>query len=655
MTSAPFPPGPPLPELAALGIGVVGAAALARRVRRRRRSAGAEWDDGRVPLGESDEAVDVATLIDPFAGAPVLDWLDVANRHLSASLAPTPEQDSPPAVRLFRVGPDGVDAWLSGTADWCPDLWELRDGGAVWHLPSRHDLDALADACRSHQPRYPAVVPVGDDGAGTWLAVVEPGCCLPVIGAEADALVSTMRLTAESWAWSEHLTVTDDPAVAEREAGLLGSGPGADDDRSRVLFVGDPSRLTARARARCGTITSLPLPATGLTVAVDARGASIHPLGLTVRPHVLRRDRLAAAHELLGRPSESDGLPDAPADGAPDGPADALPDGAPDGPVERPANGLPDASPAGHPEERRGGLPGGRTRRGATAPGSRPISSAPPGSLAPGPVEVRLLVPVPRVEGLQGELPPKRVRRATELIAYLALQHPDPVTSDRLRNRVLGSPDADAAAKTLFNVATAARRALGTGPGGEPYLPCALRTGQYRISGLVTVDVDRAAGLVAAAKSAGDDEVALALYRAALELVEGDPMSGVLSGYAWWQTEGHAGRIRDLLVGAACEIARLARGTGFDDLVGWALDRARVLDPYSEALSRAAMGWAAARGDADRLRREWADCRRMVDALDPGSVPSARTERLYAELSRQVGTAGPRVAAGVAAGVAPGR
>ena len=258
------------------------------------------------------------------------------------------------------------------------------------------------------------------------------------------------------------------------------------------------------------------------------------------------------------------------------------------------------------------------------------------GPLGPGPVEVRLLVPVPRVDGLQGELPPKRARRATELIAYLALQHPASVTGDRLRTRVLGSADADAAAKTLFNVATAARRALGTDPSGEPYLPCALKTGHYRISDLVTVDVDRAAGLVAAAKEADDADRALALNRAALELVEGEPLSGALSGYAWWQAEGHAGRTRDLLVGAACDVARLAADARLDELAEWALDRARVLDPYSESVSRAAMRWAASRGDVDRLRREWADCRRMVDELDPGSVPSERTERLYAELRRQV-------------------
>ena len=48
------------------------------------------------------------------------------------------------------------------------------------------------------------------------------------------------------------------------------------------------------------------------------------------------------------------------------------------------------------------------------------------------------------------------------------------------------------------------------------------------------------------------------------------------------------------------------------------------------------MELAAAEGDADRLRHEWRECQRRVDALDPGCSPSARTESLYGELARRV-------------------
>ena len=45
---------------------------------------------------------------------------------------------------------------------------------------------------------------------------------------------------------------------------------------------------------------------------------------------------------------------------------------------------------------------------------------------------------------------------------------------------------------------------------------------------------------------------------------------------------------------------------------------------------------AAAAGDPDRLRREWRECQRRIDELDPGSSPSPRTERLYGELAQRV-------------------
>ena len=233
-------------------------------------------------------------------------------------------------------------------------------------------------------------------------------------------------------------------------------------------------------------------------------------------------------------------------------------------------------------------------------------------------------------------LPPNRARRAIELVAYLALHQPDVITSDRLRTRVLGSSDADAAAKTLFNTAYAARRALGVDEDGDPLFPAGTRQGLYQLSPRVTVDVQRAVALAAEGKAQSDPAAGIAYFRAALDLVEGEPLANALSGYAWWEAEGHGGRIATVLVDAACAMATLASDAGLFDLARWGLEQARVVEPYSEALSRAAMQVAAAEGDADRLRLEWRDCQRRIDALDPGGSPSARTESLYGELSRRV-------------------
>ena len=249
---------------------------------------------------------------------------------------------------------------------------------------------------------------------------------------------------------------------------------------------------------------------------------------------------------------------------------------------------------------------------------------------------MRLLTAVPRLDGLATALTPKRARRAVELVAYLALHHPEPVTSDRLRTRVLGSADADAAAKTLFNTAGVARRAMGCDVAGAPLFPPATKGSHYRISALVSTDVGRVAALVDAANDTDDADRVIACLRAALSLVEGEPLARTLSGYGWWQAEGHEQRVAATLVDAACRLVPLATAAGHFDLATWAVAQARLVEPYSEALSRAAMQVAADLGDPDRLRREWQECLRRADELDPGSVPSAATERRYAELCREL-------------------
>ena len=125
-------------------------------------------------------------------------------------------------------------------------------------------------------------------------------------------------------------------------------------------------------------------------------------------------------------------------------------------------------------------------------------------------------------------------------------------------------------------------------------------------------------------RSQSDPAAAIAYFRAALSLVEGEPLANALSGYAWWEAEGHGGRIAAVLVDAACAMASLASDAGLFDLARWGLEQARIVEPYSEALSRSAMELAAAEGDADRLRLEWRECQRRVDALDPGRLARRR-------------------------------
>ena len=599
------PSGTPdrLPELVALGCGSLACAALARRARRRHRPAPFSGDldlplgrgRGRGPGrgGASEAAVDTDALLQRFPSVPALDAFEAANCLLARSLALADESGAP-RVRTVCVAPAGVTFSVPGAHADVPDGFadvEAHGGAAAWRV-GHDDLVLDAEASASF-PHAPIVFPVGDDDEGTWLIALGPGDVLPVLGESAPSLLRAARAAAGSWAWSDHVLVTDDPA-----------DPGLQRRSVPALFFGDPGALPPDVAPHIAVVTTAPVAATDLTVLVDRQAATLHPIGRVLRPHLQSADTAQLVAELVD-PTDPFGVP-------------ALE-------LElEPAEPIPAPTPTS-------------TSASSPAPATVPTpTSGITSALSPGPVDVRLLTVTPRLDGLAEELPPNRARRAVELVAYLALHQPDVITSDRLRTRVLGSSDADAAAKTLFNTAYAARRAMGAGEDGTPLFPGATRNGLYQVSPEVTVDVQRAVTLATEAKAQNDAQLAMAHYRAALDLVEGEPLANALSGYSWWEAEGHGARIAAVLVDAACRLAALAADTGLFDLARWGLERARLVEPYSEALSRAAMELAAAEGDADRLRLEWRECQRRVDALDPGSSPSSRTETLYGELSRRV-------------------
>ncbi|HEX4128276.1 MAG TPA: LysM peptidoglycan-binding domain-containing protein [Acidimicrobiales bacterium] len=569
--SQPDPPGH-LPELLALGLGSVACAALARRAGHRRRL-GPRFNGDRMEHPVPSEGVlDTATLLQRFAGAPALHSFEAANCLLGLAVG---DRRAGPKVRAICVSPSGVTFWLAGSlSDDAPEGFDRVQDGNAWFVSH--------DALHGHEPSspyLPVVLPVGDDAEGTWFIPLEPGDVLPLLGEAAPALWRAARAAVGSWAWSDTIVVTEDP---DDEA--LRDEPGAVPHLPRtVLFCGDPAVLSPPVAARCAVITMEPVAATDLTLLVDRQAATVHPMGLVVRPHLQSAETAGHVAELVARPVDDD-----------------------------------------HPT------------RDAVELAERTEPRVEMGALSSGTVEVRLLTMTPRIDRLREDLPPNRARRATELVAYLALHQPDVITSDRLRTRVLGSSDADAASKTLFNTAYAARRALGVDDQGDPLFPAGSRDGLYQLSPQVTVDAHRAVALAAEGRAQTDPDVAIAYLRSALELVEGEPLANALSGYAWWEAEGHGGRVAAALVDAACIMASLASDTGRFELARWGLERARLLEPYSEALSRAAMQVAAAEGDADRLRLEWRDCQRRIDALDPGGSPSARTESLYGELSRRV-------------------
>jgi len=606
-----------LPELAALGVGALACAALTRRARRTRliRQVTTEGPGPEFPL--SPRAIDASILLARGAGLPALRAFEAANYGLAAALAG--RSDGAVTVRAVCVGAAGVDFWVAEAGQPAPDGLTLSPDGRVWHAAHGTFSSVLAG-----RPLLQVVLPVGEDDRGTWLVPLAPGCTLSLLGEDAPALWRAARPVQEAWSWADTVLVTEDALVATGEVQLRGDGDEPGGDTPQVLYFGDPAELADPVARRVSIVTLTYAPSSDVTVFVDRRGASIHPLGRTVRPHLMADSTARVIAELVETlPPLGTGPADRPSGASFPGVDGGLPAAADQGtaaPTDVHAPG--GSASAAAPGLRRRALAG-------TYSASHPVPDA-------GAVEVRLLTPTPRLEGLGTALPPNRARRAVELVAYLALHAGEEVTSDRLRTRVLGSSDADAASKTLFNIAAAARRAMGSDATGAPLFPPGTRTGHYRVADGVTTDVHRAASLALAASRTEDPETAMGLLRAALDLVEGEPMANVLTGYTWWDAEGHGARIAAVLVNAAGDLAALAIDAELFELAQWGLAQARLVDPYSEAISRAAMQVAAAAGDADRLRREWGECRRRMDELDPGSAPSARTERLYGELSQLV-------------------
>ena len=125
-----------VPESASLGISALVAAAYLRRIRRRRAQARAARGDDEAVADPDPAAVRLEARLAPFADAPVLEWLELANRHLTWALRAEARAD-PPRTRVVRVGPAGVEVLLDEPVDWAPGSFALGDDGKSWRLRRR--------------------------------------------------------------------------------------------------------------------------------------------------------------------------------------------------------------------------------------------------------------------------------------------------------------------------------------------------------------------------------------------------------------------------------------------------------------------------------------------------------------------------------------
>ena len=197
---------------------------------------------------------------------------------------------------------------------------------------------------------------------------------------------------------------------------------------------------------------------------------------------------------------------------------------------------------------------------------------------------VELLRADPQVVGLASPFTATLRRRCVEMTAYLAMHAHEPVTGERLRARVLAHADADASNRTLANTASSVRRSLGA-DGLGPRLHAVSSSGLYATHGL-ECDVEIFHELVSRARTVPTAEGA-ALARRALALVQGEPLASALRGFEWFLAEGHAARLAREGEWAALLVHHDALARGDVELAYWALERGRLIDPYSDALGTA--------------------------------------------------------------------
>jgi nucleoid-associated protein YgaU/DNA-binding SARP family transcriptional activator len=566
-----------LPAVVIGGLGILAAAVIARSLRRRRRIARITLRPGEMIAASSAPIRNLESALAALVETPAVDWLDLAMRHLTQVSDDHP--GSVPPIRLVRVGAGGVDLILAEAAGVAPGAFEVAEDGWAWTLPATSDLAALADTSES-VAWFSALVPVGEDEDGqTYLAPIEPGAVLPVIGPGATEVLAAMATTANSWSWTDHVTVTSDPAKATAAAQAGPFDPSM--QRDRVLYVGSPSALAPEVRSAIGILTSDDVAGTDLSVLCLGDGTvEIAPTQLRLRASRLNPEASAGVAEAIST-------------------AETPPS------VEIPEYQM---------------MLGGTVDRHTEAEPTRTFAAVVSGVVKPE-LELRVLTNAAMIIGPSEEAIGGKGRHF-ELIALLALS--GGLSKEDARSAIYGS---GSSTDNVTNVASQARKMLGTDSDGQLFLPEASSKGVLALSPQVATDLKRLCNTVSAAATA-DPAEAIDLYTAGLDLIEVTPGSPIDHSWNWWIH--YAAIAEKAAVQAACNLARLTVDIKGDlDAARHGINQARAVAPYAEELYRSAIELAGVAGNLGWAQREWDELRRMLSDLSPGASPNPETEAIY--------------------------
>jgi DNA-binding SARP family transcriptional activator len=587
-----------LSELALVGLGVVTTCALARRVRNLRRAVSSARRLGErracapPPLGETRAA------LEPFAEAPLVDWIDFANRLLWRLVRD--EDTEPPDVRLVRAGPDGIEFLLAEPRPQAPWPFLARRAGHWWVLdPAVEPADlrlSAAEACRFVQP----LVPLGDDERASYLLAVGRGRRLGIDGGgelvdrTLDAIVASLRTVP----WAEELEVElvgiDPPPADERCYQLSSSTTAVLESLASETNAATASRLVDRWRREplivvgraatgpeCERVLAAATAVAGI-VAAGGRGTERLVVGTdhaVLWPYGIELRRVTPSP---GQSALLDGLL-----------AEA----------RRPAVVVPI----------RPGIATDRARLRAV-----PVAGA---------IEVRILRREPLVLGLHRELSDRDAARVIELLVYLAL-HSGKAPSEEVANALFSRSERAVRRARADNVISAARAALGPGPGGRALI--ARQHDEIVLDPSVTCDAVRARRAFASAPFA-EPAIAEDLLVGALQLVEGPPLADIAAGYAWFAAEALDEQLAAEIIDSSHHLAALALASDRIDLARWAIGRGRLADASSEILARDLMTVARAENDDAAVRQAFSELERALERLGAGE-PSLETRALLEAL-----------------------
>ena len=474
--------------------------------------------------------------------------LDASLRVLSSRVV----DSSPPEIIGASLDPGGVSVLLS-TPSQAPPGFGSSEEGMTWRLPRDTVLEHLLAEADGVPAPLPALVTVGKRSGHEFLLNLEHMVALNLEGDQEaiSNLCAAMATHLASSHLADDLTVLcggfgQDLSVFERveyvpsvvavteriehlqryNRALFGSHPppvatriGSNGDYWHPTVALVPNPLSEEEASRlldvCGS--SVCVVAHGLDGATwvgqfNEHGLLLQPIGLLIEPHGLSGVAIDAVAELAVSAKDTEGV-------------------------------ILAVQPTLHPI---------------------PLKDDSP-IIDPLPVDIE--VRVMGTVNVLGAAQPFTSRRALDLVAYLAF-HPDGADRDQLRAHVW-PPDDPPSESTLANTVSRARKALGVGDDGEPYLPRVRPGGIYRLRKEVGTDVGRFKSLVSAANS-DPSEHGREMLRTALELVRGTPFTGGAGDMYRWAGFGLRTQIDCLADTAAHELAKRCIDAGDTRGARWA-------------------------------------------------------------------------------------